>query len=216
MFEWATFREILLPYLDYANCKCKKRLIDKLVEKYDENADGNEIIYNVTLHVYGRICKSCALNMKLLIIMFLIIMGIRSAYFYFYWYTIKNCINALSFINLIATYVKMLYYDKNDVSDGNDVNKSNKPKEWMICHYWYFLDWNGKYEPEACDGCHDISTAAYELEKITILNIKGVDYRYVIRGMSRKDAISRLNNSELDGRGSLWILALVQTKHLSK
>ena len=27
-------------YLDYANCKCRKELIDKLVEECNENIDG--------------------------------------------------------------------------------------------------------------------------------------------------------------------------------
>ena len=30
--------------LDYANCKCRKRSIDKLVEKCDWYIDGNEIV----------------------------------------------------------------------------------------------------------------------------------------------------------------------------
>ena len=36
-------------YLDYKNCKCRK----KLVEKCSENIDGNEIIYNGTLNNYA-------------------------------------------------------------------------------------------------------------------------------------------------------------------
>ena len=32
-------------YLDNVNCKCRKRLNDKLVRKYDEDIDGNEMIY---------------------------------------------------------------------------------------------------------------------------------------------------------------------------
>ena len=35
----------------------------------------------------------------------------------------------------------------------------------MICHYWYFIDCNYKYEPDLCDDCHDISMMAYELKK---------------------------------------------------
>ena len=35
----------------------------------------------------------------------------------------------------------------------------------MICHCWYFLDDNYKYEPEVCNGCHDTSMMAYELKK---------------------------------------------------
>ena len=34
-------------YLDYESCKCKKRLIDKLVEEFSENIDGNKMIYNI-------------------------------------------------------------------------------------------------------------------------------------------------------------------------
>ena len=41
--------------LDYKICKCRKVLIDKLVE----NIDGCEMIYNDTLNDYGKICNSC-------------------------------------------------------------------------------------------------------------------------------------------------------------
>ena len=34
----------------------------------------------------------------------------------------------------------MLYFDKTDVSEGIDVNKTSASKECDICHYWYFLN----------------------------------------------------------------------------
>ena len=37
---------------------------------------------------------------------------------------------------------KMLDYDRIDISEGIDVDKSKKSKECMLCHYWYFLDKN--------------------------------------------------------------------------
>ena len=37
-------------YLDYENCKCRKRLIDKLIEECSENIDENKIIYNSALN----------------------------------------------------------------------------------------------------------------------------------------------------------------------
>ena len=46
-------------YLDHKNCKCRKRLIDKLVEERSENIDGNKMIYISTLNKYGKICNSC-------------------------------------------------------------------------------------------------------------------------------------------------------------
>ena len=33
----------------------------------------------------------------------------------------------------------MLYFDRIDVSEGSDVNKTSAPKERDIDHYWYFL-----------------------------------------------------------------------------
>ena len=32
----------------------------------------------------------------------------------------------------------MLHYDRIDVSQGIDVNKTSESKECDICHYWYF------------------------------------------------------------------------------
>ena len=34
----------------------------------------------------------------------------------------------------------MLYYDRIEVSEGNDVNKTSESKERDVCHYWYFLN----------------------------------------------------------------------------
>ena len=101
------------------------------------------------------------------------------------------------------SYVRMLYYNKIDVSEGIDINKSNKSKECMICHCLYFLDSNYEYEPEVCNGCHDISMMAYELERIAILNVKGIAYRCVMWNMTRNYAINRLNSSRLYDKGSL-------------
>ena len=33
----------------------------------------------------------------------------------------------------------MTYYERTDVSEGIDVNKTNESKECDVCHYWYFL-----------------------------------------------------------------------------
>ena len=53
----------------------------------------------------------------------------------------------------------------------------------MIFHYSHLKDIGYIYEPEVCNGCHDISIMTYELENIEILNVKGVDYRCVIWNM---------------------------------
>ena len=53
----------LREYLDYKNCECRKRIIDKLVEKCSENIDGDKMPYNETLDViplnaYKKVCSS--------------------------------------------------------------------------------------------------------------------------------------------------------------
>ena len=37
--------------------------------------------------------------------------------------------------------MKMLHYDKVDISEEIDVNKTSKPRECDICHYRYFFIW---------------------------------------------------------------------------
>ena len=44
---------------------------------------------------------------------------------------------------------------------------------------------------------------AYEFENIAILNVKGVDFRCVLWGISRNEAVDRLNNSVLENKGVL-------------
>ena len=34
----------------------------------------------------------------------------------------------------------MLEYDRTDISERIDINKTNASKESKICHYWYFKD----------------------------------------------------------------------------
>ena len=101
---------------------------------------------------------------------------------------------------MFALVVKKLLYDKIDVPEGNDTNKTSASKKCDICHYWYFKNIGFKYEPYVCNGCHNISMMTYELKNIAILNVKGVDYRCVLWNVSKNDAINRLSNSKLDDR----------------
>ena len=50
----------------------------------------------------------------------------------------------------------MLKYDRIDISEGIDVNKTDRSKECMFCHYLYFLNKNFSCRPYTCDGCYDI------------------------------------------------------------
>ena len=50
----------------------------------------------------------------------------------------------------------MLYYDRIDISEGIDPTKSNKSREWMICHYWFF-NHRFKFQDHVCNDCHDLT-----------------------------------------------------------
>ena len=39
----------------------------------------------------------------------------------------------------------MLYYDRIDISEGIDVDKTSASKEWDVCQYWYFLNYSFKF-----------------------------------------------------------------------
>ena len=50
----------------------------------------------------------------------------------------------------------MLEYDRIDISERIDVNKTSLSKECDIFRYWYFKDVGFKYENYLCNGCHDL------------------------------------------------------------
>ena len=50
----------------------------------------------------------------------------------------------------------MLYYDRIDISEGIDPTKSNKSRECMICHYWFF-NHRFKFQDHVCNDCHDLT-----------------------------------------------------------
>ena len=97
----------------------------------------------------------------------------------------------------------MLQYEKISISEGIDTNKTNASKECMVCHYWYFKDVGFKFERHVCNKYHDVLMTAYELKDIAILNVKGVDFRCILWGISRDETINRLNNSVLRDKGVL-------------
>ena len=97
----------------------------------------------------------------------------------------------------------MVQHDRISVSEGIDINKTIELKECMLCHYWYFKDVGYKFQPYVCNICHAVSMKAYELKNIAILNAKGVDYRCILWGISRDEAVNRLNNSVLKDKSVL-------------
>ena len=73
----------------------------------------------------------------------------------------------------------------------------------MLCHYWYFKDVGFKFDPHVCNKCHDVLMTAYELKDTAVLNVKGFDFRCIVRGIGRDEAVNRLNNTMLENKSLL-------------
>ena len=81
-------------YLDYKNCKCRKIIIDKLIEEGSENIDGNEMLYNKTLNVipldviplndYKKVGSSCTIYIVLFAVFLITSICICCVFIYFY------------------------------------------------------------------------------------------------------------------------------------
>ena len=97
----------------------------------------------------------------------------------------------------------MLRYQKMDVSEVIDINKTSASKECELCHYWFFKDIGFKFEEHICNKFHDLLTMAYSLKNIAILNAKGAIFRCILMGISKNEGLKRLNNSVTYDRGVL-------------
>ena len=89
----------------------------------------------------------------------------------------------------------MLVDEKIDISDGIDVDMSDKSKECMLCHYRYFLD--KSYGPYLYDGCYNMIQKCNKLKNIAIVYIKGHVYRICFLYMSKREAKKLMTNSNL-------------------
>ena len=70
------------------------------------------------------------------------------------------------------------------------LNKTSILKECDVCYYWYFSDEGFKFEPHVvCNGCHDVLMMSKNLIDIVVPNIRDVDYRCSISGISKSQAV---------------------------
>ena len=94
-------------------------------------------------------------------------------------------------------------------SEEIDVNKTNASKKCDIFHYSYFKDIGFKYEPQLCNGCHDLMQEAMSFDDVAIIYVKGSTYRIHFWYMSKDDTISIMNSSNLvDKKGVLYFFTI--------
>ena len=85
----------------------------------------------------------------------------------------------------------MLEYDRIDISEEIDINKTNASNECDICYYWYFLDKDFKYELYLCNGCHDLIQKPMNFNDVAIVSVK------------RSEAINIMKSSNLNEKSRL-------------
>ena len=90
----------------------------------------------------------------------------------------------------------MIEYERINISERIDVDKTNKSKECMLCHYWYFLNKNFSYGPYICDGCYNISQKFKDFKNIAIVHIKNA-YRIYFQHMTKHRAKKIINKFDI-------------------
>ena len=82
----------------------------------------------------------------------------------------------------------MLEYDRIDISEGTDINKTNASKECNICHYWFFLDKKFKCESYLLQCLSWFNAKDMNFNDFTFVSVKRSDYRIHFCYMSKSDA----------------------------
>ena len=82
-------------YLDYSDCKCKKKLIDPLIEECTVNNDETKLV-NITLAENGNsYSNSCKKYIVIMTVFFTIFTGITIYFVYYNWSLITNNISCI-------------------------------------------------------------------------------------------------------------------------
>ena len=88
-------------YLDYENCKCRKKLVDKLIEKRTENVEEVKIAKIILAQEkFKHKCSSCTLQNVLFLEIFTGNVGISSYFLYFHW-NLKKMLFVLSLVPVL-------------------------------------------------------------------------------------------------------------------
>ena len=92
--------------------------------------------------------------------------------------------------------INILYFDRIDVSEETDVKETANHKSVISGT----VNKGFKFQPCICKRCHDLSMMSLNLSDIAILNIKRSDYRCIISGISKSEAVNIIQNINSTGK----------------
>ena len=85
-------------YLDYENCKCRKKLVAPLIEECTETVEEVKLAkITLTENENSYTCSSCTVYIVLMIVVFTICTAIRGYFVYYNWSLFKNNISCIKF-----------------------------------------------------------------------------------------------------------------------
>ena len=98
----------------------------------------------------------------------------------------------------------MIEYDRINLDEGINLNKTSNSEECWLCNFWYFLDKNFNYQKYYCDGCNNMSIKTVSIKNLTVVYSKKNAYRIQFMNISKDDATSILHNfNSIDKKGVL-------------
>ena len=53
--------------------------------------------------------------------------------------------------------------------ERRDTNKIDGLFDWITCHYWLFLRINVRFQPNVCDGCHNVTPPSMSFDDPAVL-----------------------------------------------
>ena len=98
----------------------------------------------------------------------------------------------------------MLEYDKIDISEAIDTNKTNALKDVIFVIIDILKILVLSMRPYLCKGCHDLMQKALNFNDFAIVSDKGSNYRIHFWYMSKDDAINIMKNSKLNEKK--WVI----------
>ena len=91
-------------YLDYENCKCRKKLVNKLIDECTETFEEVKLAkITLTEDESGNKYSSCTVYIVLIIVFFTIFTGITIYFANYNWSLIKNNVSCIKFSTLKET-----------------------------------------------------------------------------------------------------------------
>ena len=85
-------------YLDDENCKCRKKLVDKLIDECSETVEEvKQAKITLAKNENSYKCSSCTVYIVLMIVVFTIFAGITTYFVYYNWSLIKANVFCIKF-----------------------------------------------------------------------------------------------------------------------